>query len=162
MSYSSAIIEAAKEQRRKTLAVDDTLSSLINMTDFSLSESTRRQLLGFHYAFFKEWDGNTQTQHQRGTVTRTGEIKWLLNNNGNIDPNPLEAGATTPFRSISEYDEDGTERQWMEKEFCITGMIRWHLGSRYRVKARGDGGSLATDSATPPPNDTNTWEKVLE
>jgi len=140
--------------------VDDALASLINMTDFTLSEATRRQLLGFHYTFFAEWDGNTQAQHPRGSVVRTEEIKWLLNNNGSIDPNPLEAGITTPFRSVGEHDEAGAERQWMEKEFCVTGMVRWHLGKRYRVKARGDGGSLASDSSTPPPNDTNVWEEI--
>jgi len=160
-----SLIELSKTARKKQLAlesrvdnVDDALITLIGMTDFTLSETTRRQLLGYPYTFFTNWDGNTSTQYQKGSVVCTGEIKWLVNNNGVISPNPLESGLTTPFRSTREFDDDGTKRQWMEKEFCITGMYRWYNGIRYCVKARGDGGSLAVDSATPPPNDTNSWE----
>ena len=163
----SSLIEAAKAARRKQIAIekrtdsiDAALVTLITMTDFTLSETTRRQLLGYPYSFFPEWDGDTKAQRTKGSVVREGEVKWLCTNQGVINPNPTESGLTTPFRSPSEYDEDGTARQWMQKEFCVTGMVRWHNGKRYRVKPRGDGGSLANDSATPPPNDTNTWEVV--
>ena len=161
----SLMIENAKAARRKQLAlesrvgdVDSAMSTIINMTDFTLSETTRRQLLAYPYSFFAEWDGNTSAQYAKGAVVRTGETKWLASNNGVISPNPLESGLTTPFRSPDEFDEDGTARQWMEKEFCVTGMCRWHNGIRYAVKPRGDGGSLATDSATPPPNNPGEWE----
>ena len=140
--------------------VDEELNSIINMTDFALSEDTRRQLLGYAYWRFPAWDGDTNALRKKGSVLVTDEIKWLVHNNGNVSPNPLESGLTTPFRSASEFDEDGTKRYWMKGEFCITGMIRWHGGKRYRVKPRGDGGSLATDSATPPPNDAASWETI--
>ena len=162
-------ITSAKSGRKKQLAlesrvdkVDEALIATLTMNDFTLSEITRRQLLAYPYTFFPEWDGDTSAQRLKGSVQVTGEIKWLVNNNGVINPNPLESGLTTPFRSTSEFDEDGTKRQWMEKELCITGMVRWHNGTRYRVKPRGDGGSLAVDSSTPPPNDTNSWEVAAE
>ena len=161
----TTLIENAKAARRKQLAletrvdsVDDELNSLINMTDFTLSTDTRRQLLGFSYRRFPAWDGDTSKQYMRGNVVVTNEIKWLCSNQGQINPNPLESGLTTPFRSTSEVDEDGTVRQWMRNEFCVTGMIRWHEGVRYRVKPRGDGCLQIVDSSTPPPNDTGSWE----
>ena len=165
MMNSTKLLAALERKKQLMLgaridSVDEELNTIINMADYTLSEDTRRQLLGFSYTRFPEWDGNTSTQRVKGKVVVTEEIKWLINNNGVIDPNPLLSGLTTPFRSTNEFDEDGTKRYWMEKEFCITGMHLWFSNEkRYVVKPRGDGGSLATDSATPPPNNTNEWEE---
>ena len=165
----SSIVDNAKSIRKKQLAletrvdnVDTALINLITGDDFTLSEASRRRLLGYPCYFFidKKWDGDTNKQYQKGNVILSvdEEIKWLVNNNGNVNPNPLESGLTTPFRSISEFNEDGSKRYWMKGEFCITGMHRWSDNEkRYVVKPRGDGGSLATDSSTPPQNNTNDW-----
>ena len=154
-----SLIEMSKAARKRQLRfeqqIDDTLSGIIRTTDFSLSENARRQLLAYSYTFFEEWDGDTNRQYQRGDVVRVGEWKWMIQNNGNINPNPLESGLTKLFRSIASHDEDDTPREWIREEFCISGMERMYNGKWYQVIAS------VVDDATPPPNNQAAWKELV-
>ena len=154
------MIEAAKAEnmRKKAMqaaleSVDSTMKAIIANTDFSLGERSLRALLAYPYIHFEEWDGDTNRQYQRGEVIRYGEIKLLIQNNGNINnPDPVQAGITKVVRTTASHNDDGTAREWIREEFCIKGMERLYNGIWYRVKAS------VVDSATPPSNDTGSWE----
>ena len=160
MNSTSSIVDAAKAVRRKQIALearaddaDAALSALLRGFDYATGgERAYRQLLLAPYRHFEEWDGDTGRQYQKGDVVRTGEWKWLLQNNGNISPNPAGSGLTKLFRSTDSHEEDGAPREWEREEFCIFGMERLYNGAWYRVKAP------VVDSATPPPNDAASWE----
>lgn len=85
----------------------------------------------------------------RGKVRRIGHIKWVAQNDLRLDREPSAQNGWKPFRSRA--DED-----WMREEYCLKGVIRGYptlQDKKYRAKYN-------VDSATPPPNDTQSWEEV--
>jgi len=65
------------------------------------------------------------------------------------------------FRDSGRYDPDGTPRNWVREEYCLKGFERYYDGGDpqrtdwYAVK------SGRVDSATPPPNDAQNWQKKI-
>ena len=96
-------------------------------------------------------DGNREWV--RGEVFRDGDRKCLLQNWGRLDPaKSLEEQSLLKFFR-------GPQRQiWMREEYCLNGFERIdpNNGKAYRVK------SDRVDSSTPPANDPQNWEEVIE
>ena len=127
------------------------------------SEPNLIALIKIDAALFEEYTVSEQLQRERGFVWSFGnDNKYMANHDFTTNiANPAEDNRFLLVRSISEFDKDGTPRQWVREEPCITGTIRHHDGLRYKVRPHNDPARVRfVQSATPPPNATQDWERL--
>jgi len=125
--------------------------------DFSVSERNAISLVNMPYIVFDEYVPDGNREYQRGEVIRIDKEKYLLQNWGKIDPSDpprIEDNQVRP--SLVKLFRDGGLYDWVREEFCLEGFPRRYDGIVYRLK------SNVCDSATPPPNDPQNWEEVVE
>ena len=101
---------------------------------------------------------------ERGEFFRVGNDKYLVQNDGRIDagePPPVNPLCKL-FRDESGYGPDGSMRLWVREEFCVKGTERYYDGGDPQRTGWYIVISDRVDSATPPPNDAQNWEKRQE
>jgi len=64
------------------------------------------------------------------------------------------------FRDARGYDNDGTPRKWVPKEYCLNGFPRYCDGGDPQRTGWYIVISDRVDSATPPPNDAQNWKRL--
>jgi len=103
------------------------------------------------FTIFSEYVPDGTREYNRGEVVRDGANKWLLQNWGRLDPNiPLNQNP------LLKLFRDGGRYEWVREEYCLKGFERYYDGDWYKVIAE------RADSAIPPPNDGQNWEKIEE
>ena len=115
-------------------------------------------LVTLPYTLFEKYKPDGSRMYERGEVVRVDKEKYLLQNDGKIDPaNP------PPTNPLCKLFRDDRRYNWVREEFCLRGFERYYDGGDpgrtgwYRVIA------AVADSATPPPSLVGTvWEKVKE
>ena len=139
------------------------IGEAIRLIDFSVSERNMVALVKLPAFLFPEYVPDGQREYQRGEVIRVGNNKYLLQNWGKIDPKNsprIENGRVEP--SLCKLFRDGGRYEWVREEFCLRGFERYYDDGDpgrtgwYRVV------SESVDSGTPPPNDSQNWEKDLK
>ena len=98
---------------------------------------------------FQEYAPDGNRQYERGQVVRQGSYKYLLQGDGKLDP-----GRPLSELSLLKLFRDSNRYEWVREEYCIRGFERSYNDIWYRVKVD------RVDSATPPPNDNQSWEVI--
>jgi len=124
----------------KGKAITEAIGTLL----FTPSTRNYTALVKFPYLCFAQYTPGDNNDYERGTVFRDGSSKLLMEYDGKFDISRCKL-----FRDGGEYD-------WVREEFCLFGFVRRSGGGRYRVKVP------SVDSATPPENDPQSWEKLDE
>ena len=108
------------------------------------------------FIFFEEYVPDAQREYARGNVIKQGNCKWLFENWGKLDPDiPLNQQPLLKlFRDSGQYD-------YFPGEYCLKGFIRYYHDQDPERAGWYIVISERVDSKTPPPNDYQSWEKVL-
>jgi len=104
---------------------------------------------------FSEYVPDGKREYNRGEVVREGSSKWLLQNWGKLDP-----GIPLNQQNLCKLFRDSGRYPWVREEYCLKGFERYYDD--------GDPGrtgwyvviSERVDSGTPPPNDSQNWQKI--
>ena len=101
------------------------------------------------FMFFSVYVPDARREYNRGEVVRIDHEKYLLQNWGKLDPNiPLSE------QSLCKLFRDSGRYSWVREEYCLKGYERLYNGVWYCVIAD------RVDDATPPPNNTQAWERL--
>jgi len=132
------------------------ITQAIGYLRFIPSTPNYTALVTFPYLCFQEYTPDPDRMYDRGEVIRVGREKYLIQNDGRIDPN-----IPPPENSLCKLFRDGGRYDWVREEFCLKDFERyyddgdpWRSGW-YKVISNN------VDSSTPPPNDDQNWEKVV-
>jgi len=130
------------------------LGQIISSMDFSASGKMFITLVKLPACLFPEYVPDGERIHFKGDVIRQENEKYLMQNQGRLDPNiPLSQ------QPILKLFRDSGPYPWVREEFCLRGFERYYDDGDpgrtgwYRVI------SANVDSATPPPNSAD-WEKL--
>ena len=133
------------------------IGEALSLLDFSVSERNYEALVRLPAMLFAEYVPDPDRMYERGEVIRVGNVKYLLQNWGRIDPNvPPEVNPLCKlFRDSGRYE-------WVREEWCSQGFERhWENADRpeesgwYRVIAANAG-----DNNTAPPSVPSVWAKI--
>ena len=139
------------------------IGEAISLIDFSISKRNMIALVKFPALLFAEYVPDGNREYERGEVIRVGNYKFLLQNWGKIDPNnPPRVEGNQVYPSLCKLFRDAGRYDWVREEFCLKGFERHYDDGDanrtgwYRVV------SDSVDSGTPPPNDSQNWQKVID
>jgi|GEM_PF-3166731 len=143
-----SLIEQAKAERRRQLAAEKHMGSLIFSMDFSTSEKMFDVLANLPASYFPEYVPDPERTYFKGDVVRGGEVeKYMAQNQTTTSAHPSQNPMFKLFR-------DGGLYEWVREEYCLRGFVRSYAGKWYEVTA------ARVDSATPPPNDPASWKEI--
>ena len=139
------------------------IGEALSLIDFSVSERNFTALVKLPALLFSEYVEDGNREYIRGEVIRVGNCKYLLQNWGKIDPNnPPRVEGNQVFPSLCKLFRDSGRYEWVKEEFCLKGFERHYddgdpnrTGWYVVISERVDGG-------TPPPNDYQNWQKIIE
>jgi len=135
----------------------------VKFIDFSVSERNKIALVTMSWTAFEAYVADGNREYLRGDVVRVGTEKYLIQNDGKIDPaNPPRIEGTQVQPSLCKLFRDSARYPWVREEFCLKGFERYYDDGDpgrtgwYRVI------SNVVDSATPPNALPQNWEKLPE
>jgi hypothetical protein len=149
----------AKGSKAYMLGYDTT--DAISMLRFLPATNNYNALIKFPYSWFQKIKPLNE-RYERGEVLQDNGYKYLAeNDNISVDPGrPLEEQFKL-FRDPNAYDEDGTPRLYVPKEYCLKGFPRWYESeSRPEDTGWWEVYSDRVDSAIPPPSDGQNWRFI--
>jgi len=133
---------------------EEYLGDIISTLDFSLSEKMFTVLVKLPATLFPEYVPDPNKRYDKGEVVRTSDTdKYMAQNQTTTSVHPSENPGFKLFRDSGRYP-------WVREEFCLRGFERYYDDGDpgrtgwYRVI------TTSVDSATPPPNDYQNWEKI--